>query len=64
MCEKEKKSLFAEIKYEKVNTLEPIMYSYTEAANNPDGKKVSNSELYARNRALNAQRRAKLHSKG
>lgn len=45
-------------------TLIRVCNEETEAANNPDGKKVSNSELYARNRALNAQRRAKLHSKG
>lgn len=45
-------------------TLIRVCNEETEAANNPDGKKVSKSELYARNRALNAQRRAKLHSKG
>ena len=45
-------------------TLIRVCNEETEAANNPDGKKISNSELYARNRALNAQRRAKLHSKG
>lgn len=45
-------------------TLIRVCNEETEAANNPDGKKISKSELYARNRALNAQRRAKLHSKG
>lgn len=45
-------------------TLIRVCNEETEAANNPDGKKISNSEIYARNRALNAQRRAKLHSKG
>lgn len=32
--------------------------------NNPDKKKMSRNEIYAQNRMLNAQRRAKLHSKG
>lgn len=45
-------------------TLIRVCNEETEAANNPDGKKVSNSEVYARNRALNAKRRAMLHSKG
>ena len=45
-------------------TLVRVCNEETEAANNPDGKKISQSEIYARNKALNAQRRAKLHSKG
>lgn len=32
--------------------------------NNPNKKKMSNKEIYASNAAKNAQRRAKLHSKG
>lgn len=32
--------------------------------NNPDKRKMSREELFARNRALNAERRAKYHSRG
>lgn len=32
--------------------------------NNPDKKKMSRNEIYAQNKMLNAQRRARLHSKG
>ncbi len=45
-------------------TLIRVCNEETEAANNPDGKKIKQSEIYARNRALNAKRRAMLHSKG
>lgn len=45
-------------------TLIRVCNEETEAANNPDGKKMSRQELYARNKALNAKRRAQLHSKG
>lgn len=45
-------------------TLIRVCNEETEAQNNPDKKKMSQSELYARNKMLNAQRRAKLNSKG
>jgi len=45
-------------------TLIRVCNEETEAQNNPDKKKMSNSEIYARNKMLNAQRRAKLNSKG
>lgn len=45
-------------------TLIRVCNEETEAQNNPDKKKMSQSEIYARNRMLNAQRRAKMNSKG
>ena len=45
-------------------TLIRVCNEETEAQNNPEGKKMSTSEIYARNKMLNAQRRAKMNSKG
>ena len=45
-------------------TLIRVCNEETEAQNNPEKKKMSQSEIYARNKMLNAQRRAKLNSKG